>query len=37
LLRFCYVPATSASSSKGIFAMATNSANQTNKAGGTGH
>jgi hypothetical protein len=35
LLKFCYVPATSAASSKGIFAVATNITNQTNKAGGT--
>ncbi len=35
LLKFCYVPAASAASSKGIFAAATNSTNQTNKAGGT--
>ncbi len=34
---FCYVPATSAASSNGIFAAATNSSNQTNKAGGTSH
>jgi hypothetical protein len=32
LLKFCYVPATSAALSKGIFAAATNGTNQTNKA-----
>jgi hypothetical protein len=37
LLKFCYVPATSAASSKGIFAAATNSINQTNKAVSTCH
>jgi hypothetical protein len=37
LLKCFYVPATSAASSKGIFAAATNSTNQTNKAGGTCH
>jgi hypothetical protein len=31
LLKFHYVPATSAASSKGFFATATNSANETNK------
>jgi len=35
LLKFCYVPATSAASSKGIFAAATNFTHQTNKAGST--
>ncbi len=35
LLKFCYVPATSAAFSKGIFVVATNSTNQTNKAGST--
>jgi hypothetical protein len=34
LLKFCYVPATSTASSKGIFVVVTNSTNQTNKAGG---
>jgi hypothetical protein len=34
LLKFCYVPVTHAASSKGILAVATNSTNQTNKAGG---
>jgi hypothetical protein len=33
LLKLCYVPITSDWSSKGIFAAATNSTNQTNKAG----
>jgi hypothetical protein len=37
LLKFCYAPATSAYSSKGIFAVATNSTNQKNKACGTCH
>jgi hypothetical protein len=40
LLKFCYVAATSATSSKGIFgflAAATNSTNETNKAGGMWH
>jgi hypothetical protein len=37
LLEFCYVPATCAASSKGIFVLATNSTNQTNKAGSTFH
>ncbi len=37
LLKFCNVPDTSACSSKGIFAAATNSTNQANKAGSTGH
>ncbi len=37
LLKFCYVPSTSAAFSKGIFAAATNSTNQTNKAGWTCH
>jgi len=37
LLKFCYVPATSASSSNGIFAAATNRVNQMNKAGSTCH
>jgi hypothetical protein len=37
LLKFCYVPATSAAFSRGIFAAATNSTNQTNKAGRTCH
>ncbi len=32
---FCFVPATSAYSSECVFATATNSTNQTNKAGGT--
>jgi hypothetical protein len=32
LLKFCYVPATSAWSSEGIFAAATNSTNQANQA-----
>ncbi len=35
LLKFCYMPAISAAVFKGIFAAATNSTNQTNKAGGT--
>ncbi len=35
VLMFCYVPATSAYSSKGVFVAATNSTNQTNKAGST--
>ncbi len=35
LLKFCYMHAASAASSSGIFAAATNSINQTNKAGGT--
>jgi hypothetical protein len=34
-LEFCYLPATSACYFKGIFAAATNSTNQTNKAVGT--
>ncbi len=37
LLKVCYVPATSAASSKGIFAPATNRNNHTCKAGGTCH
>ncbi len=37
LLKFCYVPATSAASSKGIFVEVTNSTNQTNKAGSMWH
>jgi len=37
LLKFCYVPVTGAASSKGIFVVATNSTNQTDKAGGTRH
>ncbi len=37
LLEFCYVPATRAASSKGFFAPATNSTDQTNKGGGTCH
>ncbi len=37
LLKFCYVPATSIASSKGLFAAATFSTNKTNKAGGTCH
>ncbi len=37
LLKFCYLPATSAWSSKGIFAEATNRTNKTNKAGGMYH
>jgi hypothetical protein len=37
LLKFCYVPATSAASSKGLFAAATFSTNKTNKTGGTCH
>jgi len=37
LFKFCYMPATSAASSKGIFAVANNSTNQTNKAGGMSH
>jgi hypothetical protein len=36
LLEF-YVPATSTAFSKGIFAVTTNSTNQTNKAGSTFH
>jgi hypothetical protein len=36
LLKFCYVPATSGTSSKAFFfAAATNSSNETNKAGST--
>ncbi len=37
LLKFYYVPAISAASSKGIFAADTNSTNQTNKAGSSCH
>jgi hypothetical protein len=37
LVEFCYAPATTAASSKGIFAPATDSTDQTNKAGGTCH
>ncbi len=37
LLKFCYVPATSAASSKGIFVAATISSNQTNKVGSGCH
>ncbi len=33
LLKFCYVPATSAAFSKGILAAANKSTNQTNKTG----
>ncbi len=35
--KFCYMPATSIASSKGIFAVATNNANLTNKGGSTCH
>jgi hypothetical protein len=35
LLKFCCVTSTNIASSKGIFAAATNSTNQTNKAGST--
>ena len=34
---FCYLPASSAASSMGIFATAAYSANQTNKGGGMCH
>ncbi len=37
LLKFCYVLTTCAAYSKGIFAAATNSTNQTNKAGRMPH
>jgi len=37
LLKFCYVPATRAASSKGILVAATNSTIQTNKADSTCH
>jgi hypothetical protein len=37
LLKLCYVLATSAGFSKGIFVAATNSTNQTNKADGACH
>ncbi len=37
LLKFCYVPATSAASFNSIFATATNGSNQTNKAGSKCH
>ncbi len=37
LLKFCQVSAMSAANSKGIFVAATNSANQTNKAGSRCH
>jgi hypothetical protein len=37
LPKFCHVSATSAAFSKGIFAAATNSSNQANKAGCTCH
>jgi hypothetical protein len=37
LFKLCYVPATNAAFSKGIFVAATNSTNQTNKAGSTCH
>ncbi len=37
LLKFWYVPATSTAYSKGIFAAATNSTNQTNKEGSMCH
>ncbi len=37
LLKFYYVPSTSSASSEGIFAAATNSTNQTNKAGSMCH
>ncbi len=37
LLKFCHVRATSAASSKGIFAAVTDSTNQKNKAGDTYH
>jgi len=37
LLKFCFVHATSTCSSKGIFAVATNSTSKTSKAGGTCH
>ncbi len=36
-LKFCYVPASTAAFSRTFCAMATNSTNQTNKAGGTFH
>jgi len=35
MLKFCYVPDTSAASSKHYIVAATNSANQPNKAGGS--
>ncbi len=37
LLKGCYVPATSACTSKAFFASAINNTNETNKAGGTRH
>ncbi len=37
LLKFCYVHATNAASAEGIFAAATNNANQTNRAGSMCH
>jgi hypothetical protein len=37
LLEFCYLPGTSAASSKSIFWEATNSTNETNKAGSMCH
>jgi hypothetical protein len=37
LLKFCYVPTTSACFSKGIFVVATNSTNKTDKAVGMCH
>jgi len=37
LLKVCYVPATSAASSKAFFAVANNSTNETNKVGGMRH
>ncbi len=37
LLKFCCVPATSPAASTGIFVPATNSTNQTNKAGSMFH
>ncbi len=37
LVKFCYELATTATSSKGIFATATNRTNQTNKAGSMCH
>jgi len=37
LLKFCYVTANSAASSKENFAAATNSTNQSNKAGSMWH
>jgi len=37
MIKFCHVPATSTTYSKGIFSAAINNTNQTNNAGGMCH